>query len=84
MFDLMQQHSDKIDAFSRLGAVSVIVLNTARKSTSRWIFDIAHELGHFVLHSLGIPTKEKEDQADYFAGAFLLPRTSKEVATVAD
>jgi Zn-dependent peptidase ImmA (M78 family)/transcriptional regulator with XRE-family HTH domain len=68
------QHADKIDAFARRGDFSVIVLNTARISTSRWIFDVAHELGHFVLHR-GIETgsKDTEDQANYFAAALLLP-----------
>lgn len=69
------KYADKIDAFARRGPFSVIVLNTARTSTSRWIYDIAHELAHFVLHD-GIETgsKETEDQANYFASALLLPR----------
>jgi Zn-dependent peptidase ImmA (M78 family)/transcriptional regulator with XRE-family HTH domain len=69
------QHAEKIDAFARRGAFSVIVLNSAKTSTSRWIFDVAHELGHFVLHA-GIETgsKETESQADRFASALLLPR----------
>ena len=68
------QHTDKIDAFARRGTFSVLVLNTARTSTSRWIFDVAHELGHFVLHE-GIETgsRETENQANRFASAFLLP-----------
>ena len=69
------RHADKIDAFSRRGTHSIIVLNTSRKSTSRWVFDVAHELGHFVLHK-GIRTGSKatEDQANAFASALLLPR----------
>jgi Zn-dependent peptidase ImmA (M78 family)/transcriptional regulator with XRE-family HTH domain len=69
------EHSDKIDAFSRCGDVAVVVLNTARNSASRSIFDLAHECGHFVLHK-GIVTgsPETETEANYFAGAFLLPR----------
>jgi Zn-dependent peptidase ImmA (M78 family)/transcriptional regulator with XRE-family HTH domain len=69
------RHTDKIDAFARRGAFSVIVLNTARTSTSRLIFDVAHELGHFVLHG-GIETgsKDTEEQANHFASALLLPR----------
>jgi Zn-dependent peptidase ImmA (M78 family) len=68
-------HADKIDAFSRRGEVSLMVLNTQRQSTSRWIFDVAHELGHFVLHA-GIQTgdKETEAQANAFASALLMPR----------
>jgi Zn-dependent peptidase ImmA (M78 family)/transcriptional regulator with XRE-family HTH domain len=68
-------HADKIDAFARRGDVSVIVLNVARTSTSRWIFDVAHEIGHFVLHQ-GIETGSRatENQANSFASALLLPR----------
>jgi len=67
-------HSDQVDAFSRRGKVNVIVLNSARTSTSRWIFDIAHELGHFVLHTgLESGARETEEQAHYFAGSLLLP-----------
>lgn len=68
-------HADKIDAFARRGRFPMIVLNTAKTSSSRWIFDVAHELGHFVLHE-GVETGSKatEDQANNFASAFLLPR----------
>lgn len=68
------EHSDKIDAFSRPGRPSVVVLNTAKTSTSRWIYDLAHELGHLVLHR-GRETGDEatELQADRFAAAFLLP-----------
>ena len=68
------RHADEIDAFSRRGTRSIIVLNTSRTSTSRWIFDVAHELGHFVLHE-GVTTgsKDTEDQANRFASALLLP-----------
>jgi Zn-dependent peptidase ImmA (M78 family)/transcriptional regulator with XRE-family HTH domain len=68
-------HSEKIDAFSRHGDVAIVVLNTAKNSTSRFIFDLAHECGHLVMHS-GVPTgsEDTEKAADYFAGAFLLPK----------
>lgn len=38
-------------------------------------FTIAHELGHLVLHLLNRPDKEdvREEEANLFAGAFLLP-----------
>ena len=69
------RHADEIDAFSRRGTHSIIVLNTSRTSASRWIFDVAHELGHFVLHE-GVETgsKSTEAQANMFASALLLPR----------
>jgi Zn-dependent peptidase ImmA (M78 family)/transcriptional regulator with XRE-family HTH domain len=68
-------HSDQIDAFCRRGrAISVVVLNTTRASTSRLIFDMAHELGHLVMHT-GIPTGagDTETDAHQFAAAFGMP-----------
>jgi Zn-dependent peptidase ImmA (M78 family)/transcriptional regulator with XRE-family HTH domain len=67
--------STKVDAFSRCGPTSIIFLNQAIKSTSRWNFDIAHECGHLVMHP-GIHTGSVETEmcADRFASAFLLPR----------
>ena len=67
----------KIDAFSRFGgSLNVIVLNTSKGSNSRAIFDSLHEIGHGVLHRdvPERPLKEKETEANYFAGALLLPR----------
>ena len=67
----------KIDAFSRFGgSLNVIVLNTSKGSNSRAIFDSLHEIGHGVLHRdvPERPFKEKETEANYFAGALLLPR----------
>jgi Zn-dependent peptidase ImmA (M78 family) len=67
--------SSKVDAFSRQGKITVIFLNEAVKSSSRWNFDIGHECGHLVMHP-GIHTGdvETETQADRFASAFLMPR----------
>ena len=67
--------SSKVDAFSRYGRTTVIFLNQEIPSTSRWNFDIAHELGHLVMHP-GIPTGsvETEKAANSFASAFLMPR----------
>jgi len=66
-----------LDAFSRPvpGTRPIVVLNTDKKSTSRTRYDLAHELAHLVLHQgeEGY-LQEREDQADGFASAFLLPR----------
>jgi Zn-dependent peptidase ImmA (M78 family)/transcriptional regulator with XRE-family HTH domain len=64
-----------VDAFSRSGPTSVVFLNQAIKSTSRWHFDIGHECGHLVMHR-GIPTGtvETEDAANRFSSAFLMPK----------
>lgn len=65
----------KIDAFSRAGERDVVVLNPAKDSTSRTRWDMAHELGHLVMHrGLETGTTEREDEANQFSGAFLLPR----------
>jgi len=67
-----------IDAFSfRHGATPVIFLNV-HKSAERLRFDLAHELGHLVMHggSLHVePGKAKEQAANDFASAFLMPRS---------
>lgn len=67
-----------IDAFSfRHGATPVVFLNV-HKSAERLRFDLAHELGHLVMHggSLNVePGKAKEQEANEFASAFLMPRS---------
>jgi Zn-dependent peptidase ImmA (M78 family) len=64
---------DKVDAFSRFGDPSVIVVN--EKAASRRRFDLAHECGHLVLHGRKDTGDRKlETEADAFAGALLLPR----------
>lgn len=65
----------KIDAFSRAGERGVVVLNTDKGSTSRARHDMAHELGHLVMHvGMSTGTQEREAEADRFASAFLMPR----------
>jgi Zn-dependent peptidase ImmA (M78 family) len=65
--------SEKVDAFSRIGQPSVIVLNDKTPSRSRW--DLAHECGHLVMHGgMSAETVEAEQEAHSFAGAFLMPR----------
>jgi Zn-dependent peptidase ImmA (M78 family)/transcriptional regulator with XRE-family HTH domain len=66
--------NDKVDAFScGAGPRKLIVVNGAR-GASRTRFDIAHELGHLVMHA-GLKTGDDatEEEADRFASAFLLP-----------
>lgn len=75
--------AEKVDAFSRAGthhARHVVVLNLDKGSSSRSRYDGAHECGHLVMHE-GIAVgsdrdDEIEQQADQFAGAFLLPRVA--------
>lgn len=58
-----------------------VLVGTDKGTAARWRFDVAHELGHLILHShvsneaLRDPKSHKliEGQAHLFAGAFLLP-----------
>ncbi len=71
--------SAKVDAFSRRGNTTIIFLNQAIESTSRWNFDIAHEFGHIVMHQQMVTGDiETEAAADRFASAFLMPRRAFE------
>lgn len=83
-------NADKIDAFSQRTIVDkadvyLIAVALGRDSSEcRIRFDMAHELGHIVLHpwSEDIESlskdefKARERQANMFASAFLLPRES--------
>lgn len=52
-----------------------IFLNTEKNSTSRTRFDALHEVGHLIIHNECLPgDKQQEDQANYFASSFLMPR----------
>ncbi|NRR75674.1 ImmA/IrrE family metallo-endopeptidase [Tetragenococcus halophilus] len=71
----------KADAYSAWSTkdVPVIVLGI-KKSAVRRNFDLAHELGHLLLHAhvdfLMLENNERaqvEREADYFASCFLLP-----------
>lgn len=69
--------SREVDAYSISAARPIIVLNPEDASACRLRFDIAHELAHLVLH-VGTATGDRktEGEANRFAGAFLLPRSS--------
>jgi len=67
---------DRVDAFALFNERPLIVRNTAKANPCHLRFDIAHEMGHLVLHQ-GIETgcRVTEDQANQFASALLMPRT---------
>ena len=67
--------SDKVDALSVSRPRPIIVRSEVKESCCRLRFDIAHEIGHLVMHQ-GIETGDipTEEQANRFASAFLLPR----------
>lgn len=68
--------STEIDALSVVTHRPIIVRNEAKLSACRQRFDIAHELGHFVLHQ-GKQTGDRvtEGEANRFASALLVPRS---------
>ncbi len=74
---LIEAVSEKIDALSMSRARPIVVRSSKKEALCRQRFDLAHECGHLVMHQ-GIQTgsKETEDQAHRFAGAFLIPKLS--------
>lgn len=63
-----------VDALSIFQNRPIILRNTAKQSTCRKRFDIAHEIGHFVLHRfIATGDVQTEQEANMFASAFLLP-----------
>lgn len=81
--------TDDIDAFSQYiempeGDVYLIALSKNKDSAVRINFDIAHELGHILLHEWSEDEealsreefKAKEKEANEFAAAFLMPESS--------
>ncbi|MFK3650841.1 helix-turn-helix domain-containing protein [Lysobacter enzymogenes] len=69
--------STEVDALSITSRRPVIVRNDAKASPFRMRFDIAHELGHLVLHEGHVTGDRKtESEANRFASAFLMPRST--------
>lgn len=68
---------ERVDAFSfHLDHDPFVVLEMT-KSAERRRFDVAHELGHLVLHAeTDIEPRQKEREADRFASALLMPRAN--------
>ncbi|MFH8253194.1 XRE family transcriptional regulator [Microbacterium sp. B2969] len=64
-----------IDAYSLHTATRpIIILNPVKDDYYRQRFDVAHELGHLVMHHDAEPGgKVAEDQANRFAAEFLMP-----------
>lgn len=70
---------DKIDAFSINRVRPIVIRNSEKENVCRQRFDLAHECGHLILHKFSemeIEDPLKEEQANRFASAFLLPRTA--------
>lgn len=78
-----------LDAFSQFFRINgknyfFIAYSSNKESTARINFDLAHELGHILLHTWNDDIedcsreefKQKEKEANEFAAAFLLPKES--------
>ncbi len=69
--------SSKVDAFCNDDVFPIVVRNDS-KSSVRCRFDLAHELGHLIIHkgmsNYVIENPMIEKQANYFASCLLLPR----------
>jgi len=77
VFSLVHDGSE-IDAFSDWqNGTPYVFLNTT-KTAERIRMDAAHEIAHLVLHAHagGPSSRGEEDQAQHFAGAFLMPATA--------
>jgi Zn-dependent peptidase ImmA (M78 family)/DNA-binding XRE family transcriptional regulator len=67
--------TDLLDAMSqRIDGLPVLFFVNMGAPTDRLRHTLAHELGHVILHTTVVKDDEEmEDEADEFAGAFLLP-----------
>lgn len=94
-----QTTTNDIDAFSQKISIIneeryIVALSNNKNTAARFHFDVAHELGHIMLHDWeddienisATEFRDKEQQANDFASAFLLPKETfiKEVGTYAD
>jgi Zn-dependent peptidase ImmA (M78 family)/DNA-binding XRE family transcriptional regulator len=67
----------EVDAFSMWREDTPFMFLNTTKSAEHSRFDAAHELGHLVMHRHGAPQgQDAERQANTFASAFLMPRSS--------
>lgn len=82
-FIFEKSFEDKVDAYSLWSEANepYIMLGNVKKSAVRRNFDLAHELGHLLMHyKVEFPMLDKksfreyEHEANLFAGAFLLPK----------
>jgi Zn-dependent peptidase ImmA (M78 family)/transcriptional regulator with XRE-family HTH domain len=76
VFAAKPQNGPAFDAFSFMSDARPFVCLGARKTPERDRFDLAHELGHLVLHqeTKTLSGKDKEKEANMFASALLMPR----------
>lgn len=76
VFSLAEDNND-VDAYSTWNSKTPYVFLNTAKSAERSRFDAAHELAHLILHRHDEATgQHAEREANAFASAFLMPRTS--------
>jgi Zn-dependent peptidase ImmA (M78 family)/DNA-binding XRE family transcriptional regulator len=76
VFSLVE-NTREVDAFSLWNEKKPFVFLNTIKSAARSRFDAAHELAHLVLHNHGpVNGRDVEREADLFASAFLMPRST--------
>ena len=77
VYSLTAENSE-LDAFSLYWQAQPFIFLSTSKSGERGRFDAAHELGHLVLHwEHQEPHRPAaEEEANRFAAAFLMPRSS--------
>ncbi len=85
MVELLEDHgavvipcdfgTDLLDALSqRVDGMPVLIYVNVNAPADRLRLTLAHELGHMILHTTTLQDDDKmEEEADAFAGAFLLP-----------
>lgn len=83
MISVMDLNNKKIDAFSVWhNSIPYIFRSNDKYSNARLRFDLAHELGHLLLHAntyreedlaVKVISEKLEKEADMFAACFLLP-----------
>ncbi|MET9614993.1 helix-turn-helix domain-containing protein [Kitasatospora indigofera] len=78
VFSLAPEYPE-VDAFSFIRDGRPYIFLNTMKTAGRSRFDVAHELGHLVMHSdddSGTRTRAAEKEADEFASNLLMPRRS--------
>lgn len=81
VFSLMED-AREVDAFSMWKGSTPFIFSNQKKTAAHRRFDIAHELGHLVLHKHGAPNGPvAEREADAFAAALLMPADTVKVVT---
>ncbi len=71
--NISSDSSKKVDAFSVKSEERPLIFLYKNQSPSRLLFDIAHELGHILLHEDVCHGAVQEREANRFASAFLMP-----------